>query len=156
MSARCIIHMNKKEHNWNEVQVGIIKSFISYLFNFALPDLKNDVTINLVTLAEEEVNGINKSLQTASVDTQTRTCTIICKNRGMLDVLRSIAHECIHMAQRDRGDLKDDTVVSFYLPSENSAGYDLEYEAYGRSGIIVRNFRALLNKMFEKENKEVV
>jgi hypothetical protein len=120
----------------------LIKAFLEYLFQVLV--IKSPVNIELRQSYEDGVVDIATDLRLAYVIPEEREIVIYCKARGLLDILRSIAHEVIHMEQKDRGDL-DGVNIDFYLPDESSEGYGMEYEAYGLSGIIVRNFRAILN-----------
>jgi hypothetical protein len=136
------IKLNIKENNWSDVDISTIKAFLEYMFKVL--NVKEPVHIELKSRYEDGSVSIAANLRLAYVLPETREIVIYCKERGLLDVLRSIAHEVIHMEQKDKG-LLDGVNISFYLPTEASEGYDLEYEAYGKSGIIVRNFRAILN-----------
>ncbi|MFA5403398.1 MAG: hypothetical protein WC358_00515 [Ignavibacteria bacterium] len=138
------IHLNSQENNWNEMDKKLIKAFAEYLFKVLV--VKFPVKIELKQSYEDGNVAVSTDLRLAYVLPEERSIIIYCKNRGLLDILRSIAHEVIHMEQQDKG-LLDNVKISFYLPDENAEGYGLEYEAYGKSGIIVRNFRAILDKM---------
>lgn len=138
------LHLNSKENNWNDMDKRLIKAFVEYLFTVLV--VKHPVKIELKQAFEDGTLPLATDLRLAYVIPSDRFIVIYCKNRGLLDILRSIAHEVIHMEQQDKG-LLDGVNISFYLPDENAEGYNLEYEAYGKSGIIVRNFRAILNDM---------
>lgn len=138
------IKLNSKENNWSEIDRKLIKGFSEYLFSVL--DIKHPVEIELKQVYEQGPIEIATDLRLAYVIPEERTIVIYCKNRGLLDILRSIAHEVIHMEQQDKGLLKG-VDIQFYLPSESSPGYNIEYEAYGKSGIIVRNYRAILDDM---------
>jgi hypothetical protein len=138
------LHLNSKENNWSDIDKKLIKAFVEYLFSVLV--VKAPVKIELKQSFEDGTISIATDLRLAYVLPDERFIVIYCKNRGLLDVLRSIAHEVIHMEQQDKGQLSG-VRISFYLPDENAEGYGLEYEAYGKSGIIVRNFRAILNNM---------
>lgn len=143
-----LLHLNKRKNGFSDNDEIIILAFFEYLFTQLV--IKKPVTIKLETSNEENVNAsINVKL--AHVELQNRLVVIYCKERGILDVLRSIAHELIHVQQNDLGQLTPQTNIPFYLPSSDIPGYEFEYEAYGLSGIIVRNFRALLNEENEQE-----
>lgn len=138
------LHLNSKENNWSDIDKKLIKAFTEYLFSVLV--VKHPVKIELKQSYEEGHVEISTDLRLAYVLPEERFIVIYCKNRGLLDILRSIAHEVIHMEQQDKG-LLTGVHIEFYLPTEQSEGYGLEYEAYGKSGIIVRNFRAILNNM---------
>jgi len=136
------IHLNTAENKWSELDSKIIKAFAEYLFHVLV--IKHPVNISLKQVYDGDQMQIALNLRLAYVLPSERKIVIYCKGRGLLDILRSIAHEVIHMEQQDKGILEG-VSIEFYLPTPDCEGYDLEYEAYGLSGIIVRNFRALLN-----------
>lgn len=138
------LHLNSVENNWSEIDKKLIKAFTEYLFTVL--KIKFPVKIELKQAFEDGTLALATDLRLAYVIPEERFIVIYCKDRGLLDILRSIAHEVIHMEQKDKG-LLDGVNIDFYLPNENAEGYNLEYEAYGLSGIIVRNFRAILNNM---------
>lgn len=137
-----VLNLHSNENNWNDVDKSLIKAFLEYLLQVLV--IKDSVKIDLHSIYEGDEVKVAIDLRLAYVLPDQRQIIIYCKNRGLLDVLRSIAHEMIHIEQKDTGKLTDQN-IGFYLPTEASEGYDLEYEAYGKSGIIVRNFRAILN-----------
>lgn len=137
-----LLHLNKRKNGFSDKDEIIILAFFEYLFEILV--IKKEVTIKLEQSNEENVNAsINVKL--AHVVLEDRLIVIYCKGRGLLDILRSITHELIHVQQNDLGQLTPETRIPFYLPSSDVPGYEFEYEAYGLSGIIVRNFRAILN-----------
>lgn len=138
------LHLNSSENQWSEIDKKLIKGFTEYLFTVL--KVKFPVKIELKQSFEDGTLALATDLRLAYVIPEERFIVIYCKDRGLLDILRSIAHEVIHMEQKDKG-LLEGVNIDFYLPDENAEGYNLEYEAYGLSGIIVRNFRAILNKM---------
>lgn len=138
------LYLNSSENNWSEMDKKLIKAFIEYLFSELV--IKYPVKIELKQAFEDGTVAIATDLRLAYVIPEQRSIIVYCKARGLMDILRSIAHEVIHMEQQDKGILQGIN-IAFYLPDENAEGYNLEYEAYGLSGIIVRNFRAILNEM---------
>lgn len=138
-----LLVLNQKENNWSELDSKTIKGFMEYVFSVL--KIEKPVKIKLKQSYDEDNLGISVNLRLAYVIPEDRLIIIYCKERGLLDILRSIAHELVHIEQKDKGML-DGQQISFYLPTEDSPGYGLEYEAYGKSGIIVRNYRAILNQ----------
>ena len=134
--------LGQKENNWSDIDKKMLKGFIEYVFSVLI--IKDPVKIYLKKVFEGDNLDISVNLRLAYVIPEERKIIVYCHDRGLLDILRSIAHELIHMQQKDTGKLTNQN-IEFYLKDENSEGYDLEYEAYGLSGIIVRNYRALLN-----------
>lgn len=138
-----LLFLNQKENNWSDLDRKTLLGFAEYVFSVL--KIEKPVTIKLKQSYDGDDLGISINLRLAYVIPEDRLIIIYCKDRGLLDVLRSIAHELVHIEQKDKGML-DGKEIAFYLPSEDSPGYGLEYEAYGKSGIIVRNYRAILNQ----------
>lgn len=68
---------------------------------------------------------------------------IVCvyiKDRAIVDVMRSVAHELVHHSQNENGELVGD-------PSEGADGSDLENHANAKAGEIIR--------IFGKQNPEI-
>lgn len=138
------IVLNQSSNSWDDNDRTLILGFLEYCFTEL--HIKSPVTMKLEFSAKEDIDiGVKLNLRMAFVDLENRLIIVYCKNRGLLDILRSIAHELIHIQQLDLGLLTVSTHIDFYLPSPESSGYEFEYEAYGLSGIIVRNYRAILN-----------
>lgn len=144
------IVLNQSTNNWDEQDKAMIVAFLEYLFQELT--INDVVTIKLEHDAKENQDiGVKINLRLAYVDLDNRLIVIYCKNRGLMDILRSIAHELIHVQQKDLGLLGDSPNIPFYLPNSRIPGYEFEYEAYGLSGILVRNFRAVLNGALDEE-----
>jgi hypothetical protein len=136
--------LNQAKNNWDSEDRTLILGFLEYCFSELY--ITNPVTIKLENDSSENIDiGVKLNLRLAFVNLDDRLVIIYCKNRGLLDVLRSVAHELIHVQQLDLGLLSTTTHIDFYLPTHESPGYEFEYEAYGLSGIMVRNYRAVLN-----------
>ena len=56
---------------------------------------------------------------------------VYCKDRGLADVLRSIAHELIHHQQNETGKLE--------VPTQDIGG-EIEDEANAKAGVLVKKF----------------
>jgi hypothetical protein len=140
-----VVVLNQSENLWDSQDRALILGFIEYCFKEL--HITSPVTIKLEKDTKSNFDiGVKINLRLAFVNLEDRLVIIYTKDRGLLDVLRSIAHELIHLQQLDMGQLTTSTVIDFYLPSPDAPGYEFEYEAYGLSGIMVRNYRALLNK----------
>jgi hypothetical protein len=137
------ILLNTAKNNWSYEDKTMILAFLEYIFKIL--QIRSPVKLILDQQYEEGDISIKINLRLAYVIPQDRLIVIYCKDRGLLDVLRSIAHELIHIEQLDNNRLVAGD-IPFYLKDENTLGYDNEYEAYGKSGILVRNFRAILNE----------
>ena len=68
------------------------------------------------------------------------TVTIYIKNRALVDVLRSIAHELVHHLQNQRGELDG-------MKNEGGDGSPWENEANAKAGELIR--------IFGRQNPEV-
>ena len=138
------IVLNQSKNNWSNEDKTMISAFIEYLFTQL--HIKEPITLKLEDASNDTHDiGVKLNLRLAFVDLDSRLIVIYCNERGLLDILRSIAHELIHIQQKDLGQLGENTSIPMYLPNSSIPGYEFEYEAYGLSGIIVRNFRAILN-----------
>ena len=136
--------LNENENKWTHNDIVMIKAFLEFLLTQL--HIKKPVLIKLEPINEDDRNiGVNVNLKLAFVDLSERLIIIYCNGRGLLDILRSIAHEMIHVQQKDLGLLPPDISIPLYLPNDTVPGYEFEYEAYGLSGMLVRNFRAILN-----------
>lgn len=72
--------------------------------------------------------------------------TITVKNRHIMDVCRTLAHELVHYKQDLDNELEDDEAGSTGSPQEN--------EANARAAVIMRNFGRAFPDMFGKESIE--
>jgi len=70
--------------------------------------------------------------------------TITVKNRHIMDVCRTLAHELVHYSQDLKNELEDDDAGSTGSPQEN--------EANARAAVIMRNFGKEFPDMFGKES----
>ena len=70
--------------------------------------------------------------------------TITVKNRHIMDVCRTLAHELVHYSQDLKSELDDDEAGSTGSPQEN--------EANARAAVIMRNFGRAFPDMFGKES----
>ena len=70
--------------------------------------------------------------------------TITVKNRHIMDVCRTLAHELVHYSQDLKSELDDDDAGATGSPQEN--------EANARAAVIMRNFGKAFPDMFGKES----
>jgi hypothetical protein len=70
--------------------------------------------------------------------------TITVKNRHIMDVCRTLAHELVHYSQDLKNNLEDDDAGTTGSPQEN--------EANARAAVIMRNFGRANPDMFGKES----
>lgn len=66
------------------------------------------------------------------------------KDRALVDILRSIAHEMVHMKQDSLGKLKQNT-----HEKNNNAGSPIENEANAKAGVIIRKFGEIHPEIYE-------
>ena len=69
--------------------------------------------------------------------------TITVKNRHIMDVCRTLAHELVHYSQDLKKELEEDNAGATGSPQEN--------EANARAAVIMRNFGKAFPDMFGKE-----
>lgn len=77
---------------------------------------------------------------TAYYDIVNRVVCIYIKDRAIMDVMRSVAHELVHHHQNERGDLSG-------RAEEGADGSPIENEANAKAGEIIR--------VFGKQNPEI-
>ena len=70
--------------------------------------------------------------------------TITVKNRHIMDVCRTLAHELVHYSQDLKNELEDDEAGSTGSPQENDAN--------AQAAVIMRNFGKAFPDMFDKES----
>ena len=70
--------------------------------------------------------------------------TITVKNRHIMDVCRTLAHELVHYSQDLKNELDDDDAGATGSPQEN--------EANARAAVIMRNWGKRHPEFFEKES----
>ena len=72
--------------------------------------------------------------------------TITVKNRHVMDVCRTLAHELVHYSQDLKSELEDDDAGATGSPQEN--------EANARAAVIMRNWGKKYPEYFDKESIE--
>ena len=70
--------------------------------------------------------------------------TITVKNRHVMDVCRTLAHELVHYSQDLKSELEDDDAGATGSPQEN--------EANARAAVIMRNWGKLHPNLFDSES----
>jgi hypothetical protein len=70
--------------------------------------------------------------------------TITVKNRHIMDVCRTLAHELVHYSQDLKSELDDDGAGATGSPQEN--------EANARAAVIMRNWGKKHPELFDKES----
>lgn len=93
--------------------------------------LRDELNLNL-PFKVKLVTNRDEDLKTyAYYDPNSGFIKVYCKNRGLADVLRSVAHELIHHLQNERGDLNG--------PVQDVGG-EIEDEANSVAGQLVKKF----------------
>ena len=105
-------------------QVDLISQFC--IFCAKELGIENPYTIHVV--ADKEKHGITT---TAVYNVGDNKCTIYGKNRAIVDVCRSIAHEMTHMMQDEQG------LITGYV--QDAGGFH-EDQANARAGELIKRF----------------
>jgi Zn-dependent peptidase ImmA (M78 family) len=110
-----------------ELQMMPKREIVGKFIDFVKDNLgiTNYFKVNLTN----DKNGI----RTTAVYSHNGNMVIYIKNRAMVDILRSIAHEMVHHKQNEDGLLTGD-------PSEGSDGSEIENEANAKAGELIRIF----------------
>jgi Zn-dependent peptidase ImmA (M78 family) len=111
----------------------LVKKFIE--FSRDNLNIKRNFVVRLVT--DREGNGITT---TAYYDLDSYLICVYIKNRALVDIMRSIAHEMVHHLQNEEGRIKN------YL-TDGDDGSDIENEANAKAGELIR--------IFGKQNIEI-
>lgn len=72
--------------------------------------------------------------------------TITVKNRHIMDICRTLAHELVHYSQDLKKELEDDDAGNTGSPQEN--------EANARAAVIMRNYGKRNPELFSKDSVE--
>jgi len=110
---------------------SIMSKFIDFVNDYL--GIEEPCKITLTTSRD----GITTS---AYYDIVNRVVCVYIKDRAIMDVMRSVAHELVHHHQNERGDLKG-------LAEEGADGSPIENEANSKAGEIIR--------VFGKQNPEI-
>ena len=114
--------MSKKE---------LMLKFIEFVTDFL--NIETNLKITLT-------NNRDDITTTAYYNINSKFTKIYIKNRAIVDVMRSLAHEMVHHMQNERGDLGLNA-------DEGNDGSPLENEANSKAGEIIR--------IFGKQNPEI-
>ena len=111
------------------------KAIVQKFMDFVIDHLGINDTVNAILTNEKD--GIKT---TAVYDSSDGSIKIYIKNRAIVDILRSLAHEMVHHKQRQRGDLENN-------PTAGDDGSPEENEANAKAGELIR--------IFGKQNPEI-
>jgi hypothetical protein len=112
---------------------ALMKKFIDFCNDYL--EIEYPCLIKLTS--DRDSNGIRTS---AYYDLVEKFVCVYIKDRAIMDVMRSVAHELVHHHQNERGDLMG-------RPEEGADGSPLENEANAKAGEIIR--------IFGKQNPEI-
>jgi hypothetical protein len=111
-----------------EIEVMPKKAIVQKFMDFVVDNLGIDGKINAILTNKKD--GITT---TAVYQPYDSTIKIYIKNRAIVDVLRSLAHEMVHHKQNQRGELKNN-------PHAGDDGSPQENEANAKAGELIRIF----------------
>jgi hypothetical protein len=123
------------------------KKWIEAAIPFAIDRLgiKGDFSIDIMPSdSNNTIHNLNDDLKKAVFIPSMRKMEIYVKNRHILDILVSMVHEMVHLAQMEKDEALMIGGIPYDIPDDHP-GKEIEYEAYAKSGMIVRAFRGLIN-----------
>ena len=103
---------------------AIVQKFIEFVIDNL--GIDGEVKVELTT----NKDGIRTS---AVYNNNSELSKVYIKNRAIVDICRSVAHELVHHKQNQRGDLKDN-------PTAGDDGSPEENEANSKAGELIRIF----------------
>jgi hypothetical protein len=111
-----------------EIEAMPKKELIQKFIEFVVDNLSIDGDANV------ELTDKKDDIRTSAVyNNKTELARVYTKNRAVVDICRSIAHELVHHKQNQRGDLKDN-------PTAGDDGSPEENEANAKAGELIRIF----------------
>jgi len=108
-----------------ELKLIIFKAFVQYCIDEL--NIKSD--INLLLLSKK--NDFN--ITTGGFDRNTNDIMARVEGRALIDVLRTIVHELVHLQQKETGKFNNDTVIP-------DIGGEIEDEANAVAGQLIKKF----------------
>jgi Zn-dependent peptidase ImmA (M78 family) len=118
-----------------EIEAMPKKAIVKKFIDFVVDNLGIYGKVNVILTNKKD--GITT---TAVYQPYDSTIKIYIKNRAIVDVLRSLAHEMVHHKQNQRGELKNN-------PNAGDDGSPQENEANAKAGELIR--------IFGKQNPEI-
>jgi Zn-dependent peptidase ImmA (M78 family) len=109
----------------NTQLVEQVREFLAWV----KPRLGIHGAVNVLLLQQDIVNGKQKSF--GSFNTQTQQIRVTVKDRHILDVLRSLAHELVHLHQHQQNKL---------MAADGQTGSEQENEANAVAGVLLRDW----------------
>lgn len=114
---------------------NIIKEFI----NFCKDYLGFKTNVKVILTKDRKKYNIET---TAYYDLNGKVICIYIKNRAIIDILRSIAHELVHHKQNEEGRINNHI-------KDGEDGSEIENEANSKAGEIIRKYGKLNSKVYE-------
>jgi hypothetical protein len=118
-----------------EIETMPKKAIVQKFMDFVIDNLGIDGKVTAILTNQKD--GIKT---TAVYNYAEASIKVYIKNRAIVDVLRSLAHEMVHHKQNQRGELKDN-------PKAGNDGSPQENEANAKAGELIR--------IFGKQNPEI-
>jgi len=87
------IKLKQVRKNLRPNQVGIVQDFVKFLQDYS--PIKNNVTIVFTDVRNENITTGKQ---------QEYSITVFSKSRILIDILRTLAHEWVHILQLENGD----------------------------------------------------
>lgn len=112
--------------------------YANQLYSFAQKELKFNTPASCKLVSDPE-NGKKTLGYTAYYKPDTSEVVIFSDGRHIKDMLRSFAHELVHHAQSERGDLKNTETGEGYA-QKDSHMREMEREAYEKGNLIFRDW----------------
>lgn len=123
-----------KNLGFSEEQKNILKSFITFLDE----ELQIETNYDIYLTDERKKYNIKT---TAFLNLKYKFMVIYGKNRMIVDLIRSIAHEVVHLRQLELNQIT--------LPLQDIGG-KIEDEANAKAGVFVKKFT------YQNENNEIL
>jgi Zn-dependent peptidase ImmA (M78 family) len=122
-------------------QLTTLKTFLKY----ATEELKLEKIPSGLTLSHD--NSKAKGDHTFGYfNPETDKIWLYVSNRNMADILRTLAHELVHLKQHEEGRIKADS---------GKTGSDIENEANAKAGVLLRNFGKQHEEIYESFKKKL-
>jgi len=111
-----------------EIETMPKKAIVQKFMDFVIDNLGIDGKVTAILTNEKD--GIRTTAVYNHVEASIK---VYIKNRAIVDILRSLAHEMVHHKQNQRGELKDN-------PYAGDDGSPQENEANAKAGELIRIF----------------
>lgn len=113
-----------------ELKKESLKDFAKFCMNYL--ELESKPKIKITNKKLDKTFGF--------FNTETETLTVSASNRHTVDVMRTLAHELVHLKQQERGDVLD-----------GSDGSESENEANSIAGVIMRKWAKRFPEIFNEQ-----